>query len=326
MQKWYISNILLNLRIFYDEIMIYTKQIGLSDLGRISNNQSLSNFDNNIIVGQIQKEDRLFIPDIFPVRTSVMIFMIVEEGILHAELDYTAHSMSKGSFLIILPEHIVQRIEVSDDFKAKVLFVDQQYFSNVEENRRRIYHASFLNIRKNPGLLLSESERSVIYQCYERIGQKIAQQGHHHREEMVKILLIECMLEVENILIEHNYGLESKEISRQEYLMYNFFQLLQENGKHEHQVVFYADKLSVTTQYLASVLGQLTGRSTRDWIAEALIIEAKILLKYSEQSMQQITDTLNFCDPSAFGKFFRNQTRITPFQYRKQYLTNSFSL
>ncbi|MDH6308779.1 AraC family transcriptional activator of pobA [Dysgonomonas sp. PFB1-18] len=304
--------------------MIYTKQIGLSDLGITNYKLALCNFDNNIVVGGIQKGDISLIPEMFPVRTSVMIFIIVKEGTLLAELDYTAHSMNKDAFIIILPEHIVQKIEVSDDFKAHILIVDQQYFSSVEENRRRIYHASFLNIRRNPGLLLSEKEVSVVSECYERIKQKIIQQGHHHREEIIKIHLIECMLEVENILIEHDYGLESKEISRQEYLMYNFFQLLQENGKQEHQVMFYADKLSVTSQYLASVLRQLTGKSTRDWIAEALIIEAKILLKYSEQSMQQITDTLNFCDPSAFGKFFRSQTGITPFQYRKQYLTNSF--
>ena len=49
-----------------------------------------------------------------------------------------------------------------------------------------------------------------------------------------------------------------------------------------------------------------------------LTLEAQVQLQQTPQSLGQIAETLNFSDVSAFGKFFRRQTGLTPAGYRRR--------
>ena len=82
-------------------------------------------------------------------------------------------------------------------------------------------------------------------------------------------------------------------------------------------MAFYAENLCITGRYLASVTSAVSGRSPKDEIDECLLREARILLTFSELSVQQISDKLHFPDPSHFGRFFKRMTGITPLAYRK---------
>ncbi|WP_233552114.1 helix-turn-helix domain-containing protein [Parabacteroides sp. AF48-14] len=48
-----------------------------------------------------------------------------------------------------------------------------------------------------------------------------------------------------------------------------------------------------------------------------LIVEAKILLKAPQATVQQVADVLHFSDQSTFGKFFKKHMGISPMEYRK---------
>ena len=86
--------------------------------------------------------------------------------------------------------------------------------------------------------------------------------------------------------------------------------------KQDRSVSFYADKLCLTSKYLSTVIKEVTGRSVLAWINETVIAEAKILLKTSEMTVMQISEELNFPNPSFFGRFFKQYTGVTPLKYR----------
>ena len=77
------------------------------------------------------------------------------------------------------------------------------------------------------------------------------------------------------------------------------------------------EKLFITPQYLSLILKELTGKSANKWIDDALIVEAKILLKAPQATVQQVADILHFSDQSTFGKFFKKHMGISPMEYRK---------
>ena len=58
--------------------------------------------------------------------------------------------------------------------------------------------------------------------------------------------------------------------------------------------------------------------SAGEWIDSHVILEAKAMLKSSEQSIQEIADELHFANQSFFGKYFKHHTGFSPKEYRKQ--------
>ena len=295
--------------------MANIKQTSLADLYFIED-ENVQTFRQDIIFADVDVST-FSVNNIFPVRASTFSLFIIERGHIEIELDYKRHFVRQCCFLIILPEHLIQSMKLSNDFRGRLMIINQSYYSSVEKDNLRLHHPLFLNVKKLPILQLNEYENCIINFCWDRIKQVITYQNHHFKEDLIKTILIEFMLEMDNILIDRKYGVNHQKLPRQEELVQKFFHLLKDYGKIEHKVSFYADRLHITPQYLAIILKQQTGKTTHKWIAEALIIEAKILLKHTQLSVAQISDTLNFCDPSAFGKFFKTYTKITPFQFRK---------
>ncbi len=80
---------------------------------------------------------------------------------------------------------------------------------------------------------------------------------------------------------------------------------------------FYADKLCVTSDYLSKVVREYDGQSAAKWIINAVITEAKILLREPDKTINQIAIELNFPDQSTFGKFFKRNTGLSPLSTRK---------
>ena len=56
---------------------------------------------------------------------------------------------------------------------------------------------------------------------------------------------------------------------------------------------------------------------TTDIIADAVILDAKAKLHNSELTVQEISNSLNFPNPSFFGRYFKRHTGYSPMQYRE---------
>jgi len=97
----------------------------------------------------------------------------------------------------------------------------------------------------------------------------------------------------------------------------DFFDLLEDHFKTEHNISFYAGNLKISEKYLYVTIMSATGKSPRYWIDYKLFVEAKRLLVDRELSIQQISDELHFSSLSAFGKFFTRLSGLSPRKYRE---------
>ena len=93
--------------------------------------------------------------------------------------------------------------------------------------------------------------------------------------------------------------------------------LLSEHYKEQRNVEFYAEKMHISSKHLSRVIRNFTGKSVHQWIDEFVALEIKNLLKYSNMSIQQISYTLNFPNPSFMGQYFKRITGLTPGEYKK---------
>lgn len=251
------------------------------------------------------------------VHLNALYIILIQQGSAKISLDYVHYTLEANSFLIIIPSRIFQIAERTSDLKASLLIVDPAFIKECTPEKQTPSMVGYMQLRNNPCITLFPEETEHLRKGFELLREKIRLNTHSFHKELVQNAFIGFMLDVANVLIGKKESLKRSEFSRKEELMNRFLELLFAHVRTSHAVTFYADKLFITPQYLSSILKELSGKSTNKWIDEALITEAKILLKTSRITVQQITDQLNFSDQSTFGKFFKKHTGISPKEYRK---------
>jgi AraC family transcriptional activator of pobA len=95
------------------------------------------------------------------------------------------------------------------------------------------------------------------------------------------------------------------------------FQNLVFNHYKEHRTVqYYADALFVSPKHLTETVKEVTGKTAGEWIDDAVVLEAKVLLRNHEISVAEVAGQVNFPEQSSFGKYFKKHTGLSPSEYR----------
>lgn len=104
---------------------------------------------------------------------------------------------------------------------------------------------------------------------------------------------------------------------RKEELFRKFIELLNIHiGKHK--LPFYAEKMNISPQYLSRLVEDSSGTAARDWINRAVVLQAKLLLRNSKYTIEQIAEELNFSTVPYFCRFFKREVGTTPTEYRNK--------
>ncbi|AZB07632.1 AraC family transcriptional regulator [Chryseobacterium sp. G0162] len=112
---------------------------------------------------------------------------------------------------------------------------------------------------------------------------------------------------------------ERKELltTRRNPIVVNFFELIEKNFTESKAVAFYADKLSVTPNYLNVITKNTLGVTAKELIDSRVVLEAKRQLKGSTQTIKEVAFNLGFYSIASFSVFIRNRTGIYPSKFRK---------
>lgn len=99
--------------------------------------------------------------------------------------------------------------------------------------------------------------------------------------------------------------------------LYNeFIGLIASHYQSSNDVRYYADRLNVTTRYLAQVAKRLAGKTPKILIDEYLLKQAEAMLSGSNKTVQEISYDLGFRSQAHFTKFFKKLKNVTPSEYR----------
>ncbi len=78
----------------------------------------------------------------------------------------------------------------------------------------------------------------------------------------------------------------------------------------------YADQLAIHINHLNRVLKETTGHTTTELIGGRVAQEARMLLKQTNWTISEISDSLGFADVAHFCHFFKRQTGLVPGAFR----------
>ena len=241
----------------------------------------------------------------------------ITDGEMDIQIDYISHTVGKYSIALIMPAHIVNFVNGSDNLKGWILVVSRAFIEAQGFMSRKPVATSYMQLKKSPLTAFDRDEYKSLCVNLEYIRSKIHQHIHSFQEEVVTLALQMFLTDLDNLYLKKGKYQIADSLSRKEELFADFQTLLWEHCKKNHNVKFYADKLCITTQYLSSILKEQSGKSASQWIHETLITEAKSMLKSPRLNVQQVANKLNFPDQSTFGKFFKKHTGTSPMNFRK---------
>lgn len=134
---------------------------------------------------------------------------------------------------------------------------------------------------------------------------------------MLRAILYQLLVQL-NRIFGAEYGTEP---DTEAHPLYSRFRsLLEAHYREWHSVAEYARSLHVTPGHLSDVTRRQTGSSAGALIHGRLVAEARRLILYSDEPVHVIGKRLGFEDPSYFGRFFRQQTGLSPLAYRRSAL------
>jgi AraC family transcriptional regulator, transcriptional activator of pobA len=124
------------------------------------------------------------------------------------------------------------------------------------------------------------------------------------------ILLVEAKRLRQHVTTTHS--------SEASYLLTKRFLLLVEaHYRSGTSVPDYAAQLHVTAAHLNQTVRRTLNKTAQAVIQERVLLEAQRRLRYSDLSVAEIAQQLNFRDASYFGRFFKQHTGCSPHAFRQ---------
>lgn len=252
-------------------------------------------------------------------RNGIFVVLYVTKGEVSITLDYTKYILKEYNVFSIPDFAVFTGYSADKDFEGYMLLFSVHYLKETFLEKVPFYIWLLSTPPKTLNTNIPYTDFNIIKQALESIHTHLKRQNHRFRKELVRNSFSSLIYEGANIRLENNDTVEQIRIDRNtDTFAQRFFELIVRHGDKEHNPSFYADKLCISVQYLSLLLKRFSGKTAGSLIAEYLINRAKVLLRKQDYTIQQITYILNFSDQSAFGKFFKKHTGMTPKKYREE--------
>lgn len=243
------------------------------------------------------------------------LFAVVTHGQAQLSVDENTYHLKVGDVVTCKPRNIFEKSMMSMDFNALVLFLSPEYVAQLSQMVRMEWTYSMFSSSHK---ILHADEMAVNrYRLFFSLLQNhLSSPDTPHKELSLRLLFASMAYDLHDL---HKF--EEEELLRQTYssgenILRRFMQHLHDPSLPYLNVNGYASLFNITPKYFSSVCKRLTGRTANQLISDEIIRSSQISLRDSSKSVKQIAALMGFKNQSHFGRFFRQQTGISPQQYR----------
>ncbi len=254
----------------------------------------------------------------FPMLIDGACLVVCQKGSARAGVDVTIRNVAASDIIVLKPGHTLTSISTSEDFQGFLITATRRRLNELFPNIRFLPLFS-VRFNENPVVRLTDEELCSLSLIHDLLRDHLASPSRAFHS-LTLVSLCEVLFFKTLSIYASRTDLESPNTRREE-LLNSFVRLLEDNFRHERSVTFYADKLFVTPKHLSAVLKEVNGSTTRQWIDQRVIQEAKLMLRTTGLEIQEISTQLHFANQSFFGKYFKHLTGISPRQYRNNLST-----
>ena len=244
--------------------------------------------------------------------------LICRAGKALLRVNYKDWEMFEGAVITVFPNDVVELsvdTDISVDFKVEILKysasllreaslqLEQTVYSSLREDRCRQNTPVVTNIINCMFALLKvyfdQADCTCIPQlvlCQLKaffIGfHEYLQRNPEHRPDEVK-----------------SYRVRK--------LFNHFMMLMERDYKLSRDVSYYARLMNITPKYLTLIVRQVTGHTPKTIIDQYVVLQIKMQLQRTTQSIKEIAWEYHFADTSFFCRYYKKHMGATPQQERE---------
>ncbi len=246
-----------------------------------------------------------------PTLMPEMRILMIKNGWANPIINMMERRFEVGDLVFLGSNGILQYKDASSDVQGIGLSISDELFSLAIGNRiPRAFdgHLRFFQLR------LNTADQEYLDQLHLMLYNHLRQQ---EGSSQVTLHLVSAYLWYVDHLWSGHEQSYSEHQSRAQRLFADFIQLVSEYAPEHHTIDFYASHLCITPRYMSTIIRQVSGKSAKQWIDDALVTRIKIELKHTDKSIARICDDMNFPNPSFLTKFFKRMTGMTPREFRQ---------
>lgn len=254
------------------------------------------------------------------------IIIICTAGAAHFEYDGQTIQLNKNDLFLYMVRSVVEKFMSTPDFNCR-----QIWFSRGEMWNMNMFTKSSLAdvqlLKLNPKVSLSDTDIALFDSYYQQLSHHMRNSSLVLYPDIVRSIVSTFLLEVLSVLRRGEQRIKSDNAFADtglhgKKLADRFMQLAEQSDGRIRRVDEYAKMLHVTPKYLSKLLMETMNRRPSEMVCFFTLQAIENRLRFTDMTMQQIADDLQFPNASFFGKYFKEHTGMTPVEYRTKYHNN----
>lgn len=232
----------------------------------------------------------------------------------------TYYDYEEGTMVFFAPGQILQNEPEGETYQpAGLCLVFHPDLIKGTPLAKTFHEYSFFSYQANEGLHLSEKERVVILDCFDKIQTELQQNIDKHSRKLIvsniELLLNYCTRFYDRQFVTREF-VNSSIMERFETALNEYFSSAKIKANGLPSVAFFAEALHLSPNYFGDLIKRETGKSAQEYLHLKLIDVAKEKIFDTSKSISEVAYELGFQYPQYFTRLFKQKTGVTPMEFR----------
>lgn len=242
--------------------------------------------------------------------------IICRSGKANIQINFDDWQIFEGAVITIFPNDVIRLMpdETEEPFLVEMLQYDA---AMLREASLQLEHTVYEQLRQDRCRQDSPVVTNIINNMFRLLHVYFDQVGCTCISQLVLLQLKAFFIGFHEYLQRNPRTTKSNGESPRMREMFNRFMMLVERDyKLSRDVAYYASQMNITPKYLTLIVRQMTHETPKHIIDHYTILQLKLQLTASRQSVKEIAWEYHFNDVSFFCRYFKRHTGLTPMEIR----------
>ena len=242
------------------------------------------------------------------------------QGTALITVDGLQYRLKQGQRLSYQEGSLIEECLASSDADLVLMGLSWEIIQSTEALNTLIWPIADY-VRRSPIYTLSEEALSLTKIYHQQIYKLCHSPNPLFRDELLHIHIQALLYSFIREVSEEIRQATPQDLTRANQQMRLFFDLLAMRRGHLRSVSEVATLMNLTPKHLSRVIKEQTGETPIHFIHQYMMRAITQELRYSSKTAKEIAFQQGFSSLAFFGKFVKQQTGLTPTEYRKKLQT-----